>query len=108
MGKGGKITLLGKQTAQSIAGILQAGFLATDGKPHFGRLPPHSKLGQQLMEIRVGSIIENDKTYIYPQLAKRILDVNRAGMAADPIRGLEYHHLMLTTQNPGGGQATYP
>ncbi len=99
-----QVAALGKQAVEVVAVIFDAGARVVHRKAHFGRLETHVQLTQQFDEVRVGPVVEHNETGIDGIGAAFNLHINRVGMPADPVGGLEDRHLMPAIEQIGAGQ----
>ena len=104
-GRRKQVAPLCEQRVEVVPVVFRAARRVAYRKAHLGRLVGHAELVEQADEVRVGPVVEHDKTGIDLVVAAVELDRNGAGMPADPALGLEYGHVVPTGEQVGAGQA---
>jgi hypothetical protein len=87
------------------AGELEAAAAVADREAHAGGLGGDAELAEQRFEVRVVAVVEDDEAGVDRLLARRVLDRDRVGVAADPRRRLVDGDVVVAVQVVGRHQA---
>jgi hypothetical protein len=99
-----QIALLGEQPFGAVAGILEPARVHRDRERHVGGLRLHIQIVQQGGEVGVVGLIEDDEAGVDRHNAFGRLDIDRMGVAAEPVAGFVQGHVVRLGQQPGSGQ----
>jgi hypothetical protein len=97
-----EVARLGKEGP---AAPLDAGARALHAEAHLARPAADIQAREQTRERGIGAVVEDDETGIDGARAGAEIHGDRAGVAADAIRGLEHGDLMLAREQIGSDQA---
>ena len=101
----GEVALLGEQAARAMAGVFETARVHRDGERHMRRFARHAEMVEQGRKVRIVRLIVDNEAGVHRDRSIRRRRVDGAGMAAQPVFGLEQHHLVAPRQQPGRRQA---
>ncbi len=102
-----QVAALGKQGVQVVAVVLQP-LGALDREAHLGGLARHPDPLQQFQEIRVGTVVEHDKTGIDGIAATGQADIHCGGMSAEQGGRLEQGDVVQLVEQKTGAESRDP
>ena len=102
-----EIGLLRKQTAEVRTRIFDAAGVERNGEGHFGGRGRNAEKRKKRGQIGIAGLVIDDEAGVYGDAAAPRFDLDRVGMTADAVIGLEHGDVMGERQKPGGGKSGY-
>ena len=100
-----QVALLGEDTPQPKAGILERAVIQRDTERHVGVQAGHAKMRQQRREIGIVGLVVDNKAGIDGRRPVMALNVGGVSVTAQPVVSFEQRHVVLLREQPGRRKA---